>query len=215
MRWVQLPPKMLKDGSSTVDIVYNYETCNNLISCPHYLAIGFGTKEIFGHQISGMVILFSRPFRHGDVINIDGTDCTVEEIGMRATRTLSSDGVEIMVPNSYFMGNKIVNYTKSEPMTRANFRVRVAGDCNPKEVEAIMAEEVKKYRHSDRNLEPFVVLADFSLRSIDFDIYYWLNRKEEDQLRISSRFRGDILQKLREYKIMAYDPHERVMKDKG
>ncbi len=172
------------------------------------LAIGFGAKDICSNQIGGLMILFSRPFKHGDIIEIDGTSGTVEEIGMRATRVMSFDGVEIMVPNSYFMEHKVVNFTKSGPRTRQRFRVRVAGDCDPKEIETILLKEIQDYRHPGRQLEPFVVLVDFSLRSLDFDIYYWIDIKRDNSLRITSRFRENILQKLRERGIRLYDPQE-------
>ena len=175
------------------------------------IAAGFGAKVIFSNQISGMMIFFSRSFRHGDVIEIDGTSGVVEEIGMRATRVATYDGAEIMVPNSYFMESKIINYTKSGPMKRNIFRMRVAGDCDPKEVETILTEEIKSYRNSPKKKEPFVILADFSQRSIDFDIYYWYDCKRDNPLEIMSHFRLKVLQKLRERGIKPYDPHERIV----
>ena len=175
------------------------------------IAAGFGAKVIFSNQISGMMIFFSRSFRHGDVIEIDGVSGIVEEIGMRATRVSTYDGAEIMVPNSYFMESKIINYTKSGPMKRSIFRMRVAGDCDPKEVETILTEEIKSYRNSPKKKEPFVILADFSKRSIDFDIYYWYDCKRDNPLEIMSHFRLKVLQKLRERGIEPYDPHERIV----
>ena|GEM_PF-5424871 len=175
------------------------------------IAAGFGAKVIFSNQISGMMIFFSRSFRHGDVIEIDGTSGIVEEIGMRATRVATYDGAEIMLPNSYFMESKIINYTKSGPMKRSIFRLRVAGDCDPKEVETILTEEIKSNKNSPKKKEPFVILADFSQRSIDFDIYYWYDCKRDNPLEIMSHFRLKVLQKLRERGIKPYDPHERIV----
>ena len=176
------------------------------------IAVGFGSRVIFSNQISGMVIFFSRSFGHGDIIEVDGAVITVQEIGMRATRGITFDGVEIMVPNSYFMENKIINYTrKSGQMKRNSLRVRVAGDCDPKEVEAILSEEIKNYRYPLRKKDPFVALADFSLRSIDFDVYYWYDYKNESPSVIAGNIRMGILQKLREHGVKLYDPHERVL----
>ena len=172
------------------------------------IAAGFGAKMIFSNQISGMMIFFSRSFKHGDVIEIDGTSGIVEEIGMRATRVLAYDGAEIMVPNSYFMENKIINYTKSGPMKRNTFRIRIAGDCDPNEIQAILTEEIKVHRNAPRKKDPFVVLADFSQRSIDFDVYYWYDCKKESPLELASHIRERVLKQFRERGIKLYDPHE-------
>ncbi|MCL2009920.1 MAG: mechanosensitive ion channel [Synergistaceae bacterium] len=175
------------------------------------LAVGFGAKVVFSNQISGMMILFNRSFRHGDIIEIDGTAGAVEEIGTRATRVYAFDGTEIMLPNSYFMEHKIINYTKSGPKKRNSFKVRVAGGCDPEETGAVLAEAVKNYRNPTQKKEPFIVLADFSLRSIDFDVYYWYDCKKESPLRVAGQLRKEILLKLREREIKLYDPHERVL----
>jgi small-conductance mechanosensitive channel len=78
------------------------------------IGIGFGAQHIINNFISGMILLFDRSVRVGDIVEVDGQGGRVTEIGMRNSRIRRFDGIDILVPNSQFLQQKVTNWTLSE-----------------------------------------------------------------------------------------------------
>ncbi len=90
------------------------------------VGLGFGLQEIFANFISGLIILFERPVRIGDVVTIDGVTGAVSRIQIRATTITDWDRKEYIVPNKEFVTGKILNWTLSDKTNRIVVKVGVA-----------------------------------------------------------------------------------------
>ena len=90
------------------------------------VGLGFGLQEIFANLVSGLIILFERPIRAGDVITVGDITGTVSRMKMRATTILDFDRRELIVPNRKFITDNVVNWTLSDPICRTIVQVGVA-----------------------------------------------------------------------------------------
>ncbi len=77
------------------------------------IGVGFGLQNIFNNFVSGLILLFERPVKVGDAIQLDDATGVVQHIGIRASTVLTSDGSEIIVPNSKLISERVVNWTFS------------------------------------------------------------------------------------------------------
>ncbi|MFO0536625.1 MAG: mechanosensitive ion channel domain-containing protein [Planctomyces sp.] len=90
------------------------------------VGLGFGLQEIFANFVSGLIILFERPVRIGDIVTIDGVTGAVSRIQIRATTITDWDRKEFIVPNKEFVTGKLLNWTLSDRVNRVLINVGVA-----------------------------------------------------------------------------------------
>ncbi|MEJ7591789.1 MAG: mechanosensitive ion channel domain-containing protein [Planctomycetaceae bacterium] len=90
------------------------------------VGLGFGLQEIFANFVSGLIILFERPIRIGDVVTIDGVTGCVSRIQIRATTITDWDRKEYIVPNKEFVTGKLLNWTLSDKTNRIVVKIGVA-----------------------------------------------------------------------------------------
>ena len=90
------------------------------------VGLGFGLQEIFGNFVSGIIILWERPIRIGDVVTLDAVSGTVSRIQMRATTILDWDRKEYIVPNKDFVTGRLLNWTRSDQVSRIVIPVGIA-----------------------------------------------------------------------------------------
>ncbi|KOR28226.1 potassium transporter, partial [Achromatium sp. WMS2] len=90
------------------------------------VGLGFGLQEIVANFISGIILLFERPIRVGDVVTIDNTTGVVSRIHIRATIITNYDKQELIVPNKEFITGRLINWTLTSTMNRIIINVGVA-----------------------------------------------------------------------------------------
>ena len=90
------------------------------------VGLGFGLQEIFANFISGLIILFERPVRVGDVVTIDDISGVVSRIRIRATTITDWDRKELIIPNKEFITGRVLNWTLSDKVNRVVVNVDVA-----------------------------------------------------------------------------------------
>jgi len=94
------------------------------------VGIGFGLQEIVANFISGIIILFERPIRIGDVVTVGDSDGVVTRIKIRATTILTRDRKELLVPNKEFITGRLLNWSLSDQITRIIFPIGIAYGSN-------------------------------------------------------------------------------------
>lgn len=104
------------------------------------VGLGFGMQEIFANFISGLIVLFERPIRVGDVISIGTVEGTVARIRTRATTIVDWDNKEVVVPNKSFITERLVNWTLSDTTTRVVIKVGIAYRNDPAQAQKLLLE---------------------------------------------------------------------------
>ncbi len=134
------------------------------------IGLGFGLKEIFANFISGLIILFERPVRLGDVVTIDGLSGSVARIRIRATTIVDWDNRELIVPNQKLITESLINWTLSEQATRVTFAVGIAYGSDAEKAHQIMMDVVKASPLVLDEPESSVFFTGFGESSLDFQV---------------------------------------------
>lgn len=138
------------------------------------IGIGFGMQNIIGNFISGIILLFERPMRVGDVITLeDGTLGTIEKISARSTTIQTPDAITITVPNSKFIESRITNWTHPKTQMRGFVRVGVAYGSDTNLVKKCLLEIAQQNPNIRTYPEPFVRFAEFGDSALIFELYFW------------------------------------------
>ena len=108
------------------------------------VGLGFGLQEIVANFVSGLIILFERPIRVGDVVTIGNLTGTVSNIRIRATTVTDFDNFEVMLPNKTIITENVTNWTLSDEVTRIILSVGVAFDSDVARVRALLEQAVRE-----------------------------------------------------------------------
>jgi len=138
------------------------------------IGIGFGMQNIISNFISGIILLFERPMRVGDVITLeDGTLGTIERISTRSTTIITPDNVSLTVPNSKFVESKITNWSLPQPHMRGKVTVGVAYGSDTALVKKCLLEVAQQNPKVRKYPEPFVRFNEFGDSALIFDLFFW------------------------------------------
>lgn len=138
------------------------------------IGIGFGMQNIISNFVSGIILLFERPMRVGDVITLeDGTLGTIEKISARSTTINTPDEITITVPNSKFIESRITNWTHPSARMRGSVKVGVAYGSDTALVKKCLLEVAKQNPNVRVYPEPFVRFAEFGDSALKFELYFW------------------------------------------
>lgn len=134
------------------------------------VGLGFGLQEIFANFISGLILLFERPIRIGDIVTINDLSGTVSKIQTRATTIIDWDNKEIVVPNKTFITEKLINWSLTDPITRIVIPIGVAYGSDVEKVEALLNQIADEHPLVLENPSPTVVFLAFGASSLDFEL---------------------------------------------
>ena len=109
------------------------------------LGLGFGLQEIFANFVSGLIILFERPVRVGDVVTIDNITGVVSRIRMRATTITDRDRKELIIPNKEFITGRVLNWTLTDPVNRVVINVGIAYGSDTQRAAEILLKVAKDH----------------------------------------------------------------------
>jgi small-conductance mechanosensitive channel len=146
------------------------------------IAVGFAAKDTLANLFSGIFILADAPYKIGDYVNLDsGERGEVTHVGLRSTRLLTRDDVEITVPNSVIANAKIINETGG-PSERERLRIKVgvAYGTDVDRLREILMEIATSHPLTCEDPEPRVRFRNFGDSSLDFELLCWI---EEPVLR--------------------------------
>jgi len=137
------------------------------------VGIGLGLQNIVNHFVSGVILIFERPFQVGDSIEIGARKGKVKEIGIRHSILLTVEGGEVIVPNGDMLSNQIMNWTLSNNYIRIEIPLRIEATDK---WNAISEKITKMIGEDERVLslrEPMIVLNTINANILDFKILVW------------------------------------------
>lgn len=153
------------------------------------IGAGFGSQNVVNNFISGLIILVERPIRVGDVVEIDGTAGTVQQIGARSTKIATSGNREMIVPNSKLLETSVINWTLSDDVGGCVVKVGVAYGSPTREVERLLKEAAAEISHIMQDPAPDVVFADFGDDALKFELRFRVNLRQTRKVDIESELR--------------------------
>ena len=130
------------------------------------VGIGFGLQEIVANFISGLIILFERPIRIGDIVTVGDTDGMVTKIRMRATTIRNWDRKELLVPNKEFITGRLLNWSLSDRVTRVMVTVGVAYGTDVEKAHALMREAAQEHARILEDPKPNLTFEGFGDNSL-------------------------------------------------
>ncbi|RKZ15905.1 hypothetical protein DRQ53_07790, partial [bacterium] len=138
------------------------------------VGIGMGLQGIVNNFVSGLILMFERSIKRGDVLTVEGTDGKVQRIGLRASVIRSRDGEDLIMPNSIFTDNTITNYSFGDDLKLVDVAVGVSYDSDPNEIRDLLLEVAAKQDTVLERPAPLVRFRDFGASSIDFELRAWI-----------------------------------------
>jgi small-conductance mechanosensitive channel len=121
-----------------------------------------------------LILLFDRSIRVGDVVEVDGQGGKVNAIGMRNSHIKRFDGVDLLVPNSQFLQQKVTNWTLSDKRMRYSIAVGVAYGSPTRQVSQILLDTVEGQEMVLKDPPVAVLFEDFADNALTFTVYFWL-----------------------------------------
>ncbi len=156
------------------------------------VGVGLGIQQLFNDIASGIILLIERNLKIDDVIQLeDGIVGRVVNIGIRTSEIRSRDDIIMIIPNSHFVNDRIINWSHIEQTTRFNIKVGVAYGSDVRLVEKVLIECALSNDKIQKSPKPIVRFDDFGESSLDFIIFFWANHLFEIE-RIKSDIRFEI-----------------------
>ncbi len=134
------------------------------------VGLGFGLQEIFANFVSGLILLFERPIRIGDIVTLNNISGTVSKIHIRATTLIDADRKEIVVPNKVFITQQLTNWTLSDQVTRMVITVRIAYGSDCEKARSLLLEIAENHPLVLRDPEPSALFLEFGTSSLNFEL---------------------------------------------
>ena len=108
------------------------------------VGIGFGLQNVTNNFISGIIILFERPIKVGDRIEVGDINGDVYSISMRSTTVITNDNISVIVPNSEFINSQVINWSHNDRKVRFRYPVGVSYKEDPEKVREIVLAVAKE-----------------------------------------------------------------------
>ena len=142
------------------------------------VGLGFGLQSIVNNFVSGLILLFERPIRVGDIVEVGDLQGEVSRIGIRASTVRTYQGADIIVPNAQLVTERVTNWTASDRRRRIDIPVGVDYASAPEKVVAVL--EALAGRHPDvlKQPAPQTVFKTFGESAINFELRAWTDHLE-------------------------------------
>ncbi len=175
------------------------------------VGIGFGLQNVTNNFVSGIIILFERPIKVGDRIELGDVSGDVVRISMRSTTIVTNDNISIIVPNSDFISSKVINWSHTDRNIRFNFPVGVSYKEDPEKIKNILLEVAKSNDAVLKEPKPDVLFTQFGDSSIDFKLRVWTREYINRPGVLKSQLYYEIFKKFRENEVEIPFPQRVVL----
>ena len=173
------------------------------------VGLGLGLQQIFSDFVSGIVILFEGIIKVGDVVEISNKVAIVEKIDLRTTKVRGRDNIAVIIPNSQFVNEEVINWSHIKEKTRFDIKVGVSYDCDVELVRKLIQDAALENVNVAKEIKPQVRLLDYGDSALIFQLMFW----GENEFRaegVKSEIRYSILEKFRKHGIEIPFPQRMV-----
>lgn len=139
------------------------------------IGVGFGAQELFSNLISGIILMVERPVKIGDVVEIKNEIGRVFNIGLRSFQIHTENNIDVMLPNSVVLNEKLVNWTKKDHMVLTKVSIGIAYESDIHKSTELMIQAVANLDGVLKKPAPFVLFKEHGSSTLNFDIYFAVN----------------------------------------
>ena len=145
------------------------------------IGAGFGLQAITNNFVSGLVILFERPIKVGDRIEVTNpsgktVNGDVIDVSARATKILTNDNIAIIVPNSDLITSTVINWSYNDRRVRFNYNIPIHHKENPERVKKLLLEVATENEGVLKNPSPDVLFKEFEENRLIFILRVWTTK---------------------------------------
>lgn len=141
------------------------------------LAVALGLQNTLASLANGILLIFTKPFKAGDFVDIGGTSGTVKEIKLFSVKLITVDNLTVVIPNNTVFGSTIINYSKM-PVRRLDLTLSVAYGTDVDKVKNVVNEYVVKDERVKKEPAHFFRLTEFGASSLNFTLRVWVDASE-------------------------------------
>ena len=160
------------------------------------VGVGFGLQHTFNDFFSGVIILFDGSIEVGDVVQVGELIGRIKRIGIRATTIHTRESFTVIVPNSKFTQENVINWSHNNEVTRFQVNVGVAYGSDVELVMRLMNDVAKAHPKISKTPAPVVRFADFADSALLFEVFFWTHDsfnvefiKSDIRIKIDAEFR--------------------------
>ena len=137
------------------------------------VGLGFGLQNITSNFFSGLILLFERPIKMGDRVEIGGVVGEVREIGARATTIVTDESVAMIVPNSQFVSERVTNWSRPDKLTAYILSFHVSHTSDPELVRQVLLAAAASHRDVLPDPTAEVEFVEVGLGALRFQLQVW------------------------------------------
>lgn len=141
------------------------------------IGVGFGLQTIANNFISGLILLFERPVKIGDRVEVGSLNGDVIRIAGRSTWVRTNDNIVVIVPNAEFIANQVTNWTANDPQVRFSLPVGVSYGSDPEKVRRVLLDVAAKNPDVMDTPEPSALFTGFGDSALHFELRVWTVKK--------------------------------------
>jgi small-conductance mechanosensitive channel len=165
------------------------------------VGVGLGLQNIANNFISGIIILFERPIKIGDRIEVGAVNGDVVHIAARSTTVRTNDNIAIIIPNSSFISSNVINWSHGDSKVRFRVPVGVAYGSDVRLVERLLLEVAKENENVLENPPPAVRFLEFGDSALEFELRVWSSRLLHRKGLLISQLNFGIYEKFKQHQI--------------
>ena len=143
------------------------------------VGIGFGLQNIAQNFVSGLILLIERPVKVGDIVHVGNTAGRIVDIHVRSTIIQTLDDVTVIVPNSKFISEEVINDSYTGNNIRRHIKIGVAYGSNIEQVKKLLIDQAYAHPLVLKDPPPSVVFEDFGESSLNFDLRFWTELSQD------------------------------------
>ncbi|MRG44441.1 mechanosensitive ion channel [Chitinophaga sp. SYP-B3965] len=164
------------------------------------VGIGFGLQNIASNLLSGIIIVFEKPFVVGDRLEIANELGRVKEIGLRATRLSIIDGSEILIPNGKLLANDLKNWTLTNNLRRLELQIPTDQEVDHAQVIGLMQQALAEIPEVIKTSPNYAVVSGVVEDMLMFTLHFWVE-DSENRIVMKGKVLGRIHELFKEHKI--------------
>ena len=158
------------------------------------VGIGLGLQSIVNNLVSGVILIFERPFHVGDFIEVAGKAGRVQDIGIRSSKLTSVTGSEIILPNGDLLSQHVINWTRTNDHIRVDLVLRMAPgvdlQTDLQTARELIQEEIKNSPYTMQSMPPEILLSSINGQVYELKVLFWITNIRQEQLTKSEILAG-------------------------